>query len=332
MPVSTFSVDDFLRGSMSDIWDRKLIGRVADYYCSNVVVHLPGNETHHGSEAVITAVTAWLSAFPDAQPFVDSVIWNEDAQEYRTSVRSTLVGHNTGPSVFGTATGRRIVVSTVVNSRIRNERFVEQWIEYDEVGLIEQLGFDVRAVLQHRSQDDDAGTFGEDLGRGVSAWGSQTSTPHLLDEGKALNGRDLVHAAVGAIWNGRLVGTVPQFYAEQYRARVNARQLFGYGELQAQVLEMVSAVPDLRVHIDEVICREESDGQHTSSRWTLLGTNTGPSRYAQPSNRYLRLTGITNHHIVNNRFRAGWTAYDELSLRRQLSPKNDLLLENTGYE
>ncbi|GAC1320893.1 MAG: hypothetical protein NVS2B16_17900 [Chloroflexota bacterium] len=328
MPVSASTVEDFLRRAVSDIWDQKMIGRITDYFSPNVTVHLPGNKTRYGTDGLMNDVTTWFSAFPDGQIFVDSTIWDTDGQDYRTSLRATFVGRNTGPSVYGSPTGRRIVISTIVNSRIRDDRFIEQWVEYDEVDLIEQLGFDVQTVLQDRQEEGHTSAFADDLGRGgVSAWGGNTAAPHILDEEKALNGVDLVHAAVDAIWNGRIVGAVPQFYAGRYRAWINARQIFGIQDLQMQVLELLAALPDLRVHIDDVICQVKRDGQHTSARWTLLGMNTGPSKYARPSNQSVRLTGITNHRVVDSRFQLGWTEYNELSLLQQLAPKNESMPE-----
>ncbi len=321
MPVSAFDVDDFLRRSVSDIWDQKLIGRVTEYFSATVMVHHPGNKIRYGTDGLMNDVTSWLSACPDARVFVDSIIGETDGQQYRTSLRSTFVGHNTGPSVYGAATGRRIVMSTIVNSRVQNARITEQWIEYDEVDLIEQLGFDVQTVLQFRQEEDDATALVEDLGRGVSTWGDPIATPQVVDEQKALDGGNLVHAAVDAIWNGRLAGALPQFYAERYRAQINARPIFGIEDLQVQVLELLAALPDLRVHIDDVFSQDDRDRQQMSARWTLLGTHTGPSKYGRPSNQSVRLTGITNHQVVDSRFQAGWTEYNQLSLLQQIAPK-----------
>ncbi len=325
MPVTASNVNDFVRRAVSDIWDQKMIGRIAHYFSPTVTVHLPGNTTRYGTDSVLSDATTWLSAFPDGQVFVDSVIWEADGAEYRTSLRATFVGRNTAPSMYGPPTGRRIVLSTIVNSRIRGERFVEQWIEYDEAGLIEQLGFDAQTVLEHRQAGDDSATFADDLGRGVSAWGGAIAAPEIPDEEKTLGGEELVRAAVGAIWNDRVAGSARQFYAERYRAWINGRQIFGTDELQVQVLELLAALPDLRIHVDDVIYREERDGRHTSARWTLLGTHTGPSRYARASNQFVRLTGITNHRAVDGRLQSGWTQYDEFSLLQQLTPRKELV-------
>jgi predicted ester cyclase len=170
--------------------------------------------------------------------------------------------------------------------------------------------------------------FADDVGRGTSAWGVPASLPELADDTSELKGGELVHAAIEALWNGRLAAAVSRFYSQRYRARINARHIFGSEEMQRQVLEMLAALPDLRVYIDDVICRDEREGQFTSARWTVLGTNTGPTRYAGPSNRYVRLTGITNHHIVDSRFQAGWTQYNELSLLQQLTTKREAMPES----
>lgn len=330
--MHAFNVDAFLRDSIREICNEKLIGRAGHYYSSNAAVHVGCGETRHGSDQVPAGALEWLGAFPDARAFVDEVIWSEDAGGYSASLRLTVVAHNTGPSRFGPATGRRVVVTGIVNSRIRNERIVEQWIECDEAALIRQMGFDAREVVERQALIEPAEEFGRDLGRGVTDWGGQSAAPPLPDASTELKGADLIEAAVSAVWNGRLPGAVPRFYASTYRERVAGREIFGREEVQAEVLAALSAFPDLRLHVDEVVCREERGGQRTSTRWTLLGTNTGHSAYGPPSDRYVRLTGISNHRIRDSRFQEGWTEYSALSLQRQLARPPEGTPESSSNE
>lgn len=296
-------------------------------YSPAATLHLPGNQTVQGNDAVLHHVAGWLAAFPDAQSFVDGVVWHADGEEYRSSLRSTFVGHNSGASAYGAATGRRVVLPMIVNARIRDAQFVEQWVEYDERDLIAQLGFDVQTILWSRHAATGSASHAAEPEHAAAGEDAPRSISDLPEGDSDLNGGDLVRVAVDALWNGRLVASVSRFYAQRYRAQINTRRMFGADEVRSHVLEMVAALPDLRVRVDDVICRAEPAGQFTSTRWTLLGTNTGPTRYAGPSNQSVRLTGITNHHVVNSRFQAGWTYFSELSLQHQLTSNWEAMVE-----
>ena len=326
------SVGEFLRAYSREVWNEKLTGRVEHYYGSNVIVHLSSGETKHGSDQVLADIVAWLAAFPDARVFLDDVIWSAGPGEYRTSVRETMVGRNTGPSQYGPPSGRRVVVSRIVNSRLHNDRFVEQWIEWDEIGLLRQLRLDERQFAMDREDASLESGVGDGLSPGVTGWEHGRMDSSLLDIGENLESEDLVRTAVAAVWNARLPGAVSRFYAEDYRASLPGRRIFGPEEVQGEVLMMLAAFPDLHLHVDDVLCREDHDGAHTSTRWTLLGTNTGPSHFAPPSNRYVRLTGITHHRIRDFRLQEGWTEYSELSLLRQIAPPPETARNENGDE
>jgi predicted ester cyclase len=110
------------------------------------------------------------------------------------------------------------------------------------------------------------------------------------------------------------------------------RRIFGRDEVQGEILETLATFPDLRLQLDDIICQERDDGQHTSTRWTLFGTNSGTSVFGPPSNRSVRLTGITNHCIRGSRLYEGWTQYNVLSLLRQIAPIGEAATEGNGDE
>jgi hypothetical protein len=73
------------------------------------------------------------------------------------------------------------------------------------------------------------------------------------------------------------------------------------------------------MYVDDVFWDDDQQGGcRASARWTLLGTNLGPSALGPPTGACLRLSGITNYRITEDRFVEGWTAYSELSLARRL--------------
>jgi steroid delta-isomerase-like uncharacterized protein len=78
----------------------------------------------------------WRQAFPDGQYTIEQVIAEGD----RVVVQFTGRGTNTGTGNGLPATGKHVEVTGVTIFRIANGKIVEEWSEYDMLGLLRQLG------------------------------------------------------------------------------------------------------------------------------------------------------------------------------------------------
>lgn len=314
-------VESFLRESAQAIWDQKMLGRIQDLYAPHALIHLGMGETLHGGQQLLDHAVRCLAAFPDLRVFIDDMLYDQRGAAYLTSVRWTAVARNIGPSAYGAATGHRVVVTGITASRIEGGRYVEQWIELGDGDLVRQLGFDERSVLRRLWPEEATSDFDEFLGQGMverSAAGALAGQP--TEDDVHADAGALIGASVDAIWNRRQIGEVGRFFASHYRERgPGGRALFGREEVQSDIVSLMGAFPDLQMDIDDIFWDDDRRrGCRSSTRWTLLGTNTGPSAYGPPTNAYLRLSGITNHRIEDGQFVEGWTAYSELSLARRL--------------
>jgi predicted ester cyclase len=314
-------VEPFLRESVEAIWNRKMLGRIQDLYAPHALIHIGAGDLLHGGQQLLDRAVQCLAAFPDLRVFIDDLIYARRDAAYLTSVCWTAVARNTGPSLFGAATGRRVVVTGITASRIEGGRFVEQWIELGDGDLVRQLGFDERSVLRRLWPEEAASDFDAILNQGATGMppGSARGSRPLENNAYGDVG-SLVGASVDAIWNQRQVGEVERFFAPRYRERgPGSRALFGHEEVRTDIVSLMGAFPDLRMHIDDVFWNDnERGGCRSATRWTLLGSNTGASAYGSPTNAYLRLSGITNHLIEGGQFVEGRTAYSELGLARRL--------------
>jgi predicted ester cyclase len=310
-----FDARAFLQESVQAIWNQKMLGRILDLYAAHAPVHLGVGECLYGSHELLDRTVQWLAAFPDLRVFIDDVICAQRAGAYLSSLRWTAVGHNTGPSACGAATGRQIVVSGIANARIDQGRYVEQWIELGEVELVRQLGFDERSVLQHLWLDPAVDEFNVTRNQGIA----QRPIEHG-PEGHSTGVGALILRFVDTVWNQRQLGEVERFFAPSYRQwGPGSRVLYGREDLQTDIVSLFGAFPDLQMHIDDLFWEgDQRGGYQSSTRWTLLGTNSGPSAYGPPTNDQLRLSGITNHRIEGEQFVEGWTAYSEVGLARRL--------------
>nr|WP_083933197.1 ester cyclase [Sciscionella marina] len=99
----------------------------------------------------------------------------------------------------------------------------------------------------------------------------------------------------------------------------NGRELYGTGDIQHDILAMLAMLPDARMYVDEVYWNSTAEEQtKVAVRWTLIGTNTGPSRYGSPTGRRVRVLGISHQHLTAGRVVEEWSVYSEFNLLKQL--------------
>src|SRR4051794_14950608 len=139
---------DFILRVTHRIWEEKAVGYLYEHYAHNVrVLHDVG--ATYGREAVIEATTAFLSGFPDMRLYADEIVWCGDEDVgFWTSHRLTLVGHNTGWTVWGPPTGRRINLMVIADCHSRENRIDFEFVSHNVSSLVRQLGHDVTAVAR----------------------------------------------------------------------------------------------------------------------------------------------------------------------------------------
>ena len=97
---------DYILKITNEIWEERGIGRLYDYYSTNIRVHSSGGDIYT-REKVIEGTIQALAAFPDRRLYGEEVIWTgDDKNGYYTSHRVTHEGHNWGHTKYGPPTGR----------------------------------------------------------------------------------------------------------------------------------------------------------------------------------------------------------------------------------
>jgi predicted ester cyclase len=326
MPDGSYDIVDYIVTSTHQIWDEKFIGKIYDYYHPAAVVHTSNGDIY-GRDHVIRLTTIRQGAFPDTRDFIEEVIWDGNLQDgFRTSMRWTYVGTNTGYSMYGAPTGRKVAVRGVANCVIKDNRVVEEWVAYNELSLIRQLGLDENEVMERHARENVSNAFGSDGGK-KRAFGEvenviAQSTPPPIPQ-PTRDGFDVeyfVRRAYHEIWNWRYLGKIDEYFAENYLCHASSdRELYGLGDYKHDILARLAAFPDTRLQVDEVYyLGNESDGYRVAVRWTVQGTHTGPGIYGMPTGKRVSYFGVSQHLIKNGKFVEEWTEYGEFALMKQL--------------
>ena len=108
-----------------------------EVYAPDYVGHDPSNsEEVRGLEAAKRAASDYRQAFPDLRVTVEDLIAEGDRVAARLRFRGTHLGELNGIA----PTGRRVDCTGIVISRIEEGKIAEDWANFDDLGMMRQLG------------------------------------------------------------------------------------------------------------------------------------------------------------------------------------------------
>jgi steroid delta-isomerase-like uncharacterized protein len=120
--------------------ERVIQGRDVAAMDELVAADVVDHSAHPGQAPGITgyrqSVQMLLDAFPDAQWSIEDMLAEGD----RTATRFTMRGTHQGPLLDLPPTGSPITFSGIVMSRYQDGKIAEEWMQWDMLGLLRQLG------------------------------------------------------------------------------------------------------------------------------------------------------------------------------------------------
>jgi predicted ester cyclase len=122
-----------------EIWSQGRLELADDLYAPDYVDHVargPEPEEVQGPGGLKAAVTLFRTAFPDLQYSIDDDMAEGDLVMTRFSARGTHLG----PFLGAAPTGKEISYTGIDVNRVAGGRIVESWVQYDALGLLQQLG------------------------------------------------------------------------------------------------------------------------------------------------------------------------------------------------
>jgi steroid delta-isomerase-like uncharacterized protein len=111
---------------------------IDEVVAENFVNHDPGAppDLPPGREGVKVLATLYRSAFPDTQFTIEDIVAEGDKVVTRWKARGTHQGDFAGLP----ATGKQATVTGITIDRVEGGKIVESWNEYNQLGLLQQLG------------------------------------------------------------------------------------------------------------------------------------------------------------------------------------------------
>jgi steroid delta-isomerase-like uncharacterized protein len=125
------------RRFIEEVWNKHNPAAAGEIIAPHYVLHDPATpEKVVGIEGFKRFFHRYSSAFPDQHFTIQDLIAEGD----RVVLRWEVEGTHTGPLAGIPPTGKRIRVTGITISRIENGRAVEDHINWDALGLMQQLG------------------------------------------------------------------------------------------------------------------------------------------------------------------------------------------------
>jgi steroid delta-isomerase-like uncharacterized protein len=124
------------RRLFDDIWNKGNLDAFDEIYAPDIVNHTLPPGIPQGIEGNKMFTKMYLTAFPDTKMTIDLQIAEGDKVVTRWHAQGTHKGELMGIP----ATGKQATVTGIVIDRIAGGRIVESWGEFDQMGMMQQLG------------------------------------------------------------------------------------------------------------------------------------------------------------------------------------------------
>jgi predicted ester cyclase len=137
LPVDT--VDGWSRHMFHNLWNLKRFDWLDRYYASDAVVHGGGGRVAQGLRNVGALLIHIQAAIPDGIMKVEHVCHSEEADGVIVAVRWTYEGTTQPGGALGECpSGKPVFMMGVSHMRFAGATIVEEWIIFDELGVLAQ--------------------------------------------------------------------------------------------------------------------------------------------------------------------------------------------------
>lgn len=123
------------RRAAEEFWNKGNLNAVDELVHPDYVGHMPGQEIR-GVEGFRRSIEGFRSAFPDVHFHVESQVAEGDEVVTHVEMQATHHGELKGIR----ATGKPVAVHGMSRVRVADGKVIEEWVQWDESGLMQQLG------------------------------------------------------------------------------------------------------------------------------------------------------------------------------------------------
>jgi steroid delta-isomerase-like uncharacterized protein len=117
-------------------WNQGNLAVINEIYDPNFLQHEPEPATVNSAEALKHYVGAFRNGMPDLHFSIDDLIAEGDKVVWRFTATGTHQAELWGIP----PTGKKSTVTGIVEFRFANSRIAEAWVNFDTLGMLQQMG------------------------------------------------------------------------------------------------------------------------------------------------------------------------------------------------
>jgi predicted ester cyclase len=122
-----------------NLWNLKRLDQLDRYYAPDVIVHAGGGRVAQGLRNVGALLIHVQAAMPDGMMRVEHVCHSQETDGVIVAVRWVFEGTTQPGGVLGECpAGKPVFMMGVSHMRFAGSRIVEEWMVFDEVGVLAQ--------------------------------------------------------------------------------------------------------------------------------------------------------------------------------------------------
>lgn len=125
-----------IRRLYDEVWNQKKLERLDELVAADQVDHSLPPGYPPGSEGAKAFIGMYLNAFPDLEITLEDIFAAGD----KVASRWIATGTHSGELMGIPATGKRVTVTGISINRISGGKVVENWGEFDALGMMQKLG------------------------------------------------------------------------------------------------------------------------------------------------------------------------------------------------
>ena len=314
------NIVDYIVRITRQIWKEKDIGLIYDTYSHGVQIHR-GLITSHGVHEVISGTLQTLQSFPDRTGLGWSIIWSgNDKEGFFTSHRGKSVGTNLGNTLYGPATGKKVVFRTTADCLIHENKIYEEWLVMDTYHLVEQLGFDPQEVAKKLAKQT------KSLAPSLQFNAIQSAEEGLqpkeyIPKNNGFEIGDYILTLFNRLWQRKSINEVKNYYYDNAVVHyVCNKDMVGHSEIQGMFINLFASVPNGKVIVERVTCNRRGNDKDwdVAVRWRIQGLHGGLGYFGSPSGKAIEINGVNHFKIVNEKIQEEWMLFDGLEVLRQI--------------
>ncbi len=318
------SLVDYILRITYRIWEDKNVGLVYQYYAENIDLYTPLG-CIDSAQTVVEDTTRTLQAFPNRQLYSLNVIGGgNDADGYLSSHLIRSVMTNTGDSIFGKATGKKVDVLTIADCLCQDNQIVREWLVRDNGDYVRQLGFDIENIAEQLAQADlqanRVAWFEDEMQERVS---QKRQAPQVQGRPKGEHHvEEVVKAMFYDVWQAQHFGMVDDYYFFNVQVHgLGGRSLCGTPNLQEFLAQFHATFSnaDFQIHhVQSIDSDAGANEKFVHVRWSICGSHASCGLLGIGTGCPLYMMGISHFRLIRGRIAEEWTLFDELSLWKQI--------------